>query len=47
MTGFGYVLLASYSTVLVAELIGDKSIHTVASLSLRLRAGPVSFWECW
>lgn len=41
MTGFGYVLLASYWTVLVAELIGDKSIYTVASLSLRLRAGLV------
>lgn len=41
MTGFGYVLLASYSTVLVAELIGDKSIYTVASLSLRLRVGLV------
>jgi putative Ca2+/H+ antiporter (TMEM165/GDT1 family) len=41
VTGFGYVLLASYWTVLVAELIGDKSIYTVASLSLRLRAGLV------
>lgn len=41
MTGFGYVLLASYWTVLVAELIGDKSIYTVASLSLRLNAGLV------
>jgi len=41
VTGFGYVLLASYSTVLVAELIGDKSIYTVASLSLRLRVGLV------
>lgn len=46
MSGFGYVLLASYWTVLVAELIGDESIYTVASLSLRLRAGLV-FWECW
>ncbi|MDQ1707232.1 MAG: Ca2+/H+ antiporter, family [Pyrinomonadaceae bacterium] len=36
--GFGYVLLASYWTILVAELIGDKSIYTVASLSLRFRA---------
>jgi putative Ca2+/H+ antiporter (TMEM165/GDT1 family) len=34
---FGYILLASYWTVLVAELIGDKSIYTVASLSLRFR----------
>lgn len=36
--GFGYVFLVSYWTVLVAELIGDKSIYTVASLSLRFRA---------
>jgi putative Ca2+/H+ antiporter (TMEM165/GDT1 family) len=36
--GLGYVLLVSYWTVLVAELIGDKSIYTVASLSLRFRA---------
>ena len=35
---FGYVLVASYWTVLVAELIGDKSIYTVASLTLRFRA---------
>jgi putative Ca2+/H+ antiporter (TMEM165/GDT1 family) len=38
---FGYTFLASYWTVLVAELIGDKSIYTVASLSLRFRAGLV------
>jgi len=36
--GFGYVFLITYWTVLVAELIGDKSIYTVASLSLRFRA---------
>lgn len=41
MSEFGYVLVASYSTVLLAELIGDKSIYTVASLSLRLRVGLV------
>jgi putative Ca2+/H+ antiporter (TMEM165/GDT1 family) len=35
--GFGYVFLASFWTVLVAELIGDKSIYTVASLSVRFR----------
>lgn len=34
---FAYVLIASYWTVLVAELIGDKSIYTVASLTLRFR----------
>ena len=36
--GFLYVFLVSYWTVLVAELIGDRSIYTVASLSLRFRA---------
>jgi putative Ca2+/H+ antiporter (TMEM165/GDT1 family) len=35
--GFGYVFLVAYWTVLMAELIGDKSIYTVASLSLRFR----------
>jgi len=40
---FGYVLVTSYWTVLVAELIGDKSIYTVASLTLRFRARPVLF----
>lgn len=34
--GLSYIL-AAYWTVLVAELIGDKSIYTVASLSLRFR----------
>ena len=34
---FGYVLLISFWTVLVAELITDKSLYTVASLSLRFR----------
>lgn len=35
---FGYVLVAAYWTILVAELIGDKSIYTVACLALRFRA---------
>ena len=35
--GYGYALLTSYWTVLVAELLGDKSIYTVASLALRFR----------
>jgi putative Ca2+/H+ antiporter (TMEM165/GDT1 family) len=39
--GFGYAFLASYWTILVAELLGDKSIYTVASLSLRFRVGLV------
>jgi putative Ca2+/H+ antiporter (TMEM165/GDT1 family) len=32
----GGVLLLTYWTVLVAEFVGDKSIYTVASLTLRL-----------
>jgi len=35
---FGYVLLAAYWTILVAELIGDKSTYTVTSLTLRFPA---------
>src|ERR1044072_1325202 len=35
---FGYVFLLSFWTIAVAELIGDKSIYTVASLSLRFGA---------
>jgi putative Ca2+/H+ antiporter (TMEM165/GDT1 family) len=35
---FGYVLLAAYWTILLAELIGDKTIYTVTSLTLRYRA---------
>ena len=34
---FGYLLLVSYWTVLIAELVGDKSIYTVSSLTLRFR----------
>jgi Ca2+/H+ antiporter, TMEM165/GDT1 family len=33
------VLLLSFWTVFVAELVGDKSIYSIASLSLRFRAG--------
>ncbi len=36
---FSYIIMAAFWTVLVAELIGDKSIYTVASLSLRFRTG--------
>lgn len=36
-----YVAAATYWTVLVAELIGDKCIYTVASLSVRVRRGPL------
>jgi putative Ca2+/H+ antiporter (TMEM165/GDT1 family) len=38
---FDYVLLAAYWTVLIAELVGDKSIYTVGSLALRFRASIV------
>ena len=38
MMGFSYVFLVSFWTVLVVEMIGDKTIYTVASLSLRFRA---------
>jgi Ca2+/H+ antiporter, TMEM165/GDT1 family len=35
---FGPVVLVAFWTVLVAELVGDKSIYTIASLALRYRA---------
>lgn len=38
---FGYVVAVTFWTVLIAELVGDKSIYTVASLSLRFRAGVI------
>jgi putative Ca2+/H+ antiporter (TMEM165/GDT1 family) len=38
---FDYVFLAAYWTVLIAELVGDKSIYTVSSLALRFRASTV------
>jgi putative Ca2+/H+ antiporter (TMEM165/GDT1 family) len=34
---FPYVVLLAYWTVLLAELVGDKSIYTVSSLSIRFR----------
>jgi Ca2+/H+ antiporter, TMEM165/GDT1 family len=34
---FGYLLLVAYWTVFIAELVGDKSIYTVSSLTLRFR----------
>ena len=33
----GYLLLMAYWTVFIAELVGDKSIYTVSSLTLRFR----------
>ncbi len=38
---FGSVLLTAYSVVLIAELIGDKLIYTVAALAARFRAALV------
>ncbi len=33
-----YLLLATYGTVLLAEMLGDKSIYTISSLTTRFRA---------
>lgn len=38
---FGPIALLAFWTVLVAELVGDKSIYTLTSLTLRFRAGLV------
>lgn len=32
-----YVLLAAYGTVFLAELLGDKTIYTISSLTMRYR----------
>ena len=32
-----YLLLATYGTILVSELAGDKSIYTISSLGMRFR----------
>jgi Ca2+/H+ antiporter, TMEM165/GDT1 family len=34
---FEYVVLLAFWTVLVAELVGDKSIYTISALSVRFR----------
>ena len=36
-----YLLLVTYSTVFVAEIIGDKSIYTISDLASRFRPLPV------
>lgn len=43
LTGFsfGYIAMVAFWTVLVAELVADKSIYSIASLSLRFRPGVV------
>lgn len=38
---FGAMLLLAFWTVLIAELVGDKSMYTLTSLTLRFRAGLV------
>jgi putative Ca2+/H+ antiporter (TMEM165/GDT1 family) len=38
---FGYMAMVAFWTVLVAELVADKSIYSIASLSLRFRPGIV------
>jgi putative Ca2+/H+ antiporter (TMEM165/GDT1 family) len=34
---FAYIVLIAFWTVLIAELVGDKTIYSVASLALRFR----------
>lgn len=41
MDTFGYIIPLAFWTVLIAELVGDKSMYTLTSLTLRFRAGPV------
>jgi len=36
-----YLLLVTYATVFVSELIGDKTIYTISSLSMRFRTPSV------
>ena len=38
---FGYVALASFWTVLIVELVGDKSLYSITSLSLRFSGASV------
>jgi len=38
---FGYIVLLSFWTVFVAELVGDKSLYSIASLSLRFHAASI------
>lgn len=33
-----YLLLATYGTIFLSELLGDKSIYTISSLTMRFRA---------
>lgn len=38
---FSYVALGAFWTVLIVELVGDKSLYSITSLSLRFRAATV------
>ena len=38
---FGYIALAAFWTVLVVELVGDKSLYSITSLSLRFRSAAI------
>jgi putative Ca2+/H+ antiporter (TMEM165/GDT1 family) len=40
-SSLGYIVLVAFWTVLVVELVGDKSLYSITSLSLRFRAGAV------
>lgn len=41
MNTFGYIVPLAFWTVLIAELVGDKSMYLLTSLTLRFRAGLV------
>jgi len=41
MLSFAYVVLIAFWAVLVVELVGDKSLYTITSLSLRFSAGAI------
>jgi Ca2+/H+ antiporter, TMEM165/GDT1 family len=41
VTGFIYIVPLAFWTVLIAELVGDRSIYALTSLTLRFRAGLV------
>jgi len=40
-SGMLTLFVASYATVLVAELVGDKTLYTLGSLATQFRLGPI------
>lgn len=40
-SGMLALFVAAYATVLVAELVGDKTLYTLGSLATRFRLGPI------